>query len=61
MRFLTLSFFSLYGAPESPDSWATAVLNIDSTWRSNWIRLDAKNRLSAMPHTSSVESIIFVR
>jgi hypothetical protein len=28
-------FFSLNGTPGSHDSWAKAVLNIDSNWRSN--------------------------
>jgi hypothetical protein len=50
-------FFFLNGTPGSPDLWAKAVLNIDSNWRSNSIRFDAKNRLRAMPHCA--ESIFF--
>jgi hypothetical protein len=34
-------FYSLNGTPGSPDSWAKAVLNIDSNWRSNSIRFGA--------------------
>jgi uncharacterized protein YegL len=34
------SVFLLNGTPGSPDSWAKAVLNIDSNSRSNSIRLD---------------------
>jgi hypothetical protein len=56
MRFSTLVF--LTGTPGSPDSWAKAVLNIDSNCRSNSIRFDAENRLRAMLH--SAESIFLL-
>jgi hypothetical protein len=51
--------FLLNGTPGSPDSWAKAVLNIDSNLRSNSIQLDEKNQLRAMPH--STELIFFVK
>jgi hypothetical protein len=36
-------FFSLNGTPGGPDSWAKAVLNIDSNSRRNSIRFDYEN------------------
>jgi hypothetical protein len=42
----------------TPDSWAKAVLNIESNWQSNSIRFDAENRLRVMPH--SAESIFWL-
>jgi hypothetical protein len=50
---------SLIGTPGSSDSWAKAVLNKDSNWRSNSIRFHAENQRRAMPH--SAELIFFVR
>jgi hypothetical protein len=52
------SVFSLNCNPGSPDSWAKAVLNIDSIWGSISIKFDAKNRLRAMPH--GAESILLL-
>jgi hypothetical protein len=49
----------LNGTSGSPDSWAKAVLNIDSNLQRNSIRFDYKNRLRAM--LQSAESTFFVR
>jgi hypothetical protein len=45
-RFSTLSYFPLNGTPGSPDSWAKAVLNIESNSRRNSIRFSLSNRIS---------------
>jgi hypothetical protein len=45
-------YFSLNGSPGSPDSWAKAVLNIDSNSRRNSIRFDYENRLTAVRHSA---------
>jgi hypothetical protein len=45
-------FFWLNGTPGCPDSWAKAVLNIDSNSLRNSIRIDYENRLRAMPHSA---------
>jgi hypothetical protein len=42
-RYFWPSFFSLNGTPGGPDSWAKAVLNIDSNSRRNSIRFDYEN------------------
>jgi hypothetical protein len=49
-------FFSLHSTPGCHDSWAKAVLNVDSNSRRNSIRL--QNRLRAMAH--STESIFLL-
>jgi hypothetical protein len=48
-------FFPLNGTPGCPDSWAKAVLNIDSNSQRNSIRFDPAH----MRHRA--ESIFFVR
>jgi hypothetical protein len=53
-------FFSLNGTPGFPDSWAKAVLNIDSNRRSNLNLFDAKNRLRVMPLSVKFKSKIFL-
>jgi hypothetical protein len=50
-------FFSLNGTPGCPDSWANAVLNIDSNLMKNLIQFDYENLLGAMQNC--MESISF--